>query len=468
MKNLKISIKTALILGALLLVNAFCVLKLINSMSVVNQQSTDISQNWLPSTVNISAINSAAADLRLSQATHAGTTDDDVMREAEKNMDQVLAEIDKRTALYIKLISSPEEQAMWDEFSKKWTSYMDEHKKFLPLSQANKNEEASAILYGSMLKDYSEATDILQKLVDLNVKGGNDASRKGDEIYAQERDTAFGLLFVSVMLSAAGVWVMIRSVANPVKSLQQYMSILQAGDYDKQVPLTDRKDEIGGMAVSIEGFRESLIKTREMERQKREAEVAEIAKKERLANLTTDFVNRMSSIVSSVASASTELGRTAEELTNVMHRNNSAVQSSASSANETSSNVSSVASAAEEMSASVKEISSQVQRTNHLADDSKLKTDAADEKAVMLGIASQKVREAVTLISRIADQINLLALNATIESARAGEAGKGFAVVASEVKNLANQTNKSVEEVTAVIEDMNNASSEIINALNVI
>lgn len=68
-------------------------------------------------------------------------------------------------------------------------------------------------------------------------------------------------------------------------------------------------------------------------------------------------------------------------------------------------------------------------------------------------MASQKVSDVIGNIDSIAKQTNILAINATIEASKAGEAGKGFAVVAASIKDLANNSARSVKETKALIDD---------------
>ncbi len=71
----------------------------------------------------------------------------------------------------------------------------------------------------------------------------------------------------------------------------------------------------------------------------------------------------------------------------------------------------------------------------------------------------------VQSIEDIAEQTNMLALNAAIEAARAGEAGKGFAVVAEEVRQLADQSRQSTEEIIHLMENISEESQMAIKAM---
>ena len=82
-----------------------------------------------------------------------------------------------------------------------------------------------------------------------------------------------------------------------------------------------------------------------------------------------------------------------------------------------------------------------------------------------LSAGANRIGDVVKLIRDVAEQTNLLALNATIEAARAGQAGRGFAVVANEIKQLASQTAKATEDITAQIAGIQTSTIEAVDVI---
>jgi methyl-accepting chemotaxis protein len=275
-----------------------------------------------------------------------------------------------------------------------------------------------------------------------------------------------GLAVVALLGVLAGVTVMLRRrVITPLATLTDVVGDLAAGRHDVTIPASDRADEIGTMAGSLQVFKEALIAKKAADDAAAVEADAKIQRGQRVDKITSDFEAMIGEIVDIVSRASSELEAFAGTLTATAERSEELTTMVAAASEEASTNVQSVASATEEMASSVNEISRQVQDSARIASEAVAQAQQTNDRVGELARAAARIGDVVELINTIAGQTNLLALNATIEAARAGEAGRGFAVVASEVKALAEQTAKATGEISQQIDGIQAATQDSVGAI---
>ena len=280
--------------------------------------------------------------------------------------------------------------------------------------------------------------------------------------------TTLGLAALLFLLAwGIGLAVVVIDVTRPVRALTGAMRKLADGELEVAVPGAGRRDELGEMASAVEVFKQNAA---EVARLSAEGEtlrrLAQDEKRAMVMQLADSFEGKVMSATDAFRSSSARIINTAKNMgRRVGHSGNSSLQASATT-ERTSQNVADLNQAVQDLAAMVAEVRSRFQESLSVANRALTEAQTASATVEGLSTAGDRIGEVVQLINDIASQTNLLALNATIEAARAGEAGKGFAVVAGEVKNLANQTAKATDDISAQVADIQVSTRGAVKAIN--
>jgi methyl-accepting chemotaxis protein len=460
----KVSLVIAFLLVAMTGMGLLAVVKMLD----INANAEDIQQNWLPSVRALGDVKSGTMTYRTTVRAHMlGETAAD--KEAmDKRLATTVDQIAKYRKTYESHISSNDERALYDEWSRKWDKYITGAKQVVEISRASVGKgvhDAQTLNQTTVNALGKDADDILDKSIEFNNKGADAAGKAASENFRSALIMLGSILGVAAVLGVGIGVMLVRDVSRGIDSIVTPMQALGTGNLAAIVPHQGKSTEIGKMADTLQVFKQALIDKRTADEAAAVDAEAKIERGRRVDTITREFESMIGEIVETVSSASTELEASASTLTATAERAQQLTTTVAAASEEASTNVQSVASATEEMSSSVNEISRQVQESATIAGQAVDQARKTNDRVGELAKAAARIGDVVELINTIAGQTNLLALNATIEAARAGEAGRGFAVVASEVKALAEQTAKATGEISMQISGIQAATQESVGAI---
>jgi methyl-accepting chemotaxis protein len=314
----------------------------------------------------------------------------------------------------------------------------------------------------------AETRQMLPAADEIIASAGREAAAAAEGVKASQQATKLLIFGIGIGVVALGLllsWLISRGITGPLARLSRAMQQLAAGDSTVDIPATEAKDEIGGMARTVIVFRDNAVEREQLSVTQQKS----VRERERRAETIAATIARFESAVDQALAKVRGAAERLETASTALNAAADSVSAESSSAEErvgaASMNVASAASSAEELATSISEIAGQAATSTDVASRAVTEAQRTVQTMSQLATAATRIGEVIGLIQAIAGQTNLLALNATIEAARAGDAGRGFAVVASEVKSLAGQTAKATEEVATQIGAIQSAAGSATQAI---
>jgi len=327
----------------------------------------------------------------------------------------------------------------------------------LPDEHAGKLQQASESLtaYRAAVSQFRDAqtagAGAIKRMSDLGVVL-REASRNLtiSQTSVRDHEAAEAEIFLisaaalALLFGAVAAFAITRQIVDPLAQTLKVAEYVAAGDLTHNLD-SERRDELGQLQRAMQSMTVGL----------------------------RQLIGGISDGVTQIANAAEELSAVTEQTSAGVTNQKMETDQVATAMNEMTATVQEVARNAEEASEATVAANQQAREGDRVVGEAiaqieRLAREVGNSTDAMshLKRESDKIGSVLDVIKSVAQQTNLLALNAAIEAARAGEAGRGFAVVADEVRSLAQRTQKSTEEIEALIAGLQSGTEMVASSLD--
>ncbi|MGN7411351.1 methyl-accepting chemotaxis protein [Paenibacillus sp. SAF-068] len=450
--GLRISIAFYLLILCLIVLSV----TIVTRMNSIESNTNEITNNWMPSIQQINRLNYTTEHVLSLSYRHFDADEADKAFLSEERT-KYIRETTQAIKIYDQQEKSSEELEHWTAFKNKWEAYLKINTQAIKLSDEGQTQLAKEVADKGADSFDTMQVD-LDYLVEYNQKQSDIAASQTIRSVQDGRVIIIIGVLVMIVITAISIPIIRSQVVKPLLRVISAVKLIAEGQLNVQDIHTKHDDEVGVLAKAVNDMKGNLTSM--------------VLSVRRIA----EAVNRQSG---ELAISSEEVKIGSRQIAVTMEESAKAAESQAETAVESARTVE----ALNDHIQNHTEQGSQLRVMSDLVLEQGLNGRKAMEQSVQqmqqisgsvsasmnrmdrLNRKNEDISKLVQVIHDIARQTNLLALNASIEAARAGESGRGFAVVASEVRKLSEAVQTSVEEITAITEDIQQESQGVVAEL---